>query len=392
MRQPPCTISSPGRPLVGLAADGVTGYGRAVVRGVMRYANAQRRWLIHQELRRTYEPDRTWPACDGAIVGGAGPEFFAQIRRQSRHVIHCSGSGDPAVAPIVALDDVAAGGMAAAHLFDCRLRQFAYYGRRAGQTSANREAGFVAEVVRRGCACLPCPVDWPTEFENRRHWPALTEWLAGVPKPIGIMAADDSAAHDLAAACLKANVAVPEGVAVIGVNNDDMLCESAWPPLSSVIADYGRMGYAAAVLMDRLLAGATLTPAERVTRLPPLGVAHRQSTDVLAVDDPQVADAVRFIREHACDPCGVADVLRRVPIGRRRLERQFVRHLGRTPHDEILRVQMDRAKRLLLETALTLPDVAERCGFSSSPTFGRAFVRALGATPAAFRRESIRSR
>lgn len=379
--------------MVGLAADGVTGYGRAVVRGVMRYANAQRRWLIHQELRRTYEPGRTWPECDGAIVGGTSVDFLDLIRQRSRHVIHCSGSGDPDVSPVVCLDDVAAGAMAAAHLADCRFERFAYYGHRRGQTSVNREDGFVAEVARRGHTCVPCPVEWPAErFENRLHWPALTAWLAEVPKPIGIMAADDSAAHDLASACLKVNVAVPEQVAIIGVNNDDMLCESAWPPLSSVIADYSRMGYAAAVLLDRLLAGERLAPAERLTRLPPLGVAHRQSTDVLAVDDAELADAVRFIREHACDPCSVHDVLRHVPTGRRRLERQFVKKLGRTPHDEILRVQMERAKRLLLETALTLPDVAERCGFSSSPTFGRAFVRDVGVTPAAFRRESIRSR
>jgi LacI family transcriptional regulator len=112
---------------------------------------------------------------------------------------------------------------------------------------------------------------------------------------------------------------------------------------------------------------------------------------VLAVDDPQVADAIRFIREHACDPCSVDDVLREVPVGRRWLERQFVKRLGRTPRDEILRVQMDAAKRLLLQPALTLPEIAERCGFSSGPTFGRAFLRAMGTTPATYRRAALRS-
>jgi LacI family transcriptional regulator len=358
----------------------------------MRYANAQRRWLIHQELRRTYDSGRSWPACDGAIVAGAGLDLVDEIRRRSRHMVHCSGSGDPSVTPVVCLDDVAAGAMAAAHLFDCRLERFAFYGPRTGETATNRQSGFEAEVARRGGTVVACPIDWPSQgmAEDQRHWGPVMAWLDAVPKPIGIMAVDDSAAHDLAAACLKANVAVPEQVAVIGVNNDDMLCESAWPPLSSVIADYSRMGYAAALLLDRMLAGEQLAPGERMTRLPPLGVADRQSTDVLAIDDAEMADAVRFIREHACDPCSVSDVLRAVPLGRRRLERQFVRTLGRTPHDEILRVQMEAAKRLLLEPALTLPDVAERCGFSSSPTFGRAFVRTVGTSPAAYRRAALR--
>ena len=374
--------------MIGIAADGVTGYGRAVMRGAMRFANAQRRWLIHQELRRTYEPDRQWPVSDGAIVAGVSREFFKRIRQRSRFVVYCSGAGDPAETPVVSLDDNAAGILAAAHLFDCRLQHFGFYGRRTNPLSIKRQAGFVAEIERRGRTCDICPIDWPAEdqLESSRHWASLIRWLQKLPKPVGVLALDDSAAHDLAAACMKAGLAVPELVAILGINNDDLMCESAWPPLSSVNADYSRMGYAAAVLLERLLAGEKLRPEDRVIRLPPLGVVHRQSTDVLAIDDPTLADAVRFIREHACDPCTVQDVLRAVPAGRRWLERQFVRKLGRSPHDEILRVQMDSAKRLLLQSTLALPLIAERCGFSSGPTFGRAFHRTLGVTPAVFRK------
>jgi LacI family transcriptional regulator len=390
LRQQTKSTAKTARPLVGIVADGASGYGRAVMRGVMRYANAQRRWIIHDELRRTFDADRVWPKCDGAIVGGVGPTFLKEIIRRSRHVVHCSGSGDPAKTAVVCLDDEKAGELAAEHLLDCQLGHFGFYGPAGSAVSVNRAKGFSSALQRRDHKCTICPVERPDE-ESKDHWPKLIDWVRSLPKPVGIMAFDDTTAHDLAGACLAADIAVPEQVAIIGVNNDDLLCESAWPPLSSVNADYSNVGYAAAQVLDQMLRGERLTAEQRFIRLPPLGVVKRQSTDVLAVDDPQVADAIRFIREHACDPCSVDDLLREVPVGRRWLERQFVKRLGRTPRDEILRVQMDAAKRLLLQPALTLPEIAERCGFSSGPTFGRAFLRAMGTTPATYRRAALRS-
>jgi len=369
--------------LVGIAIDGATGYGRAVMRGVMRYANLQRRWLIHEEFRPMSSLSNRWPRCDGAVAAGTSAATFEHIRRRSRHVVHCSSSGDPSQTPIVCLDDVAAGELAANHLLDCRLENFGFLGWGSPPTSANRAHGFVTALQRRGFSCNTCSVDW-----RKPNWRKLSQWVRALPKPIGVMAVDDTTAHDLAAACLEANIAVPDRVAIIGVNNDDLLCESAWPPLSSVEGDFSRIGYAAAGILDRLLNGETLRREERVVRLPPLGVVARLSTDVLAVDEPNVADAVRYIREHACDPCAVGDVLRHVPVARRWLERQFVQKLGRTPHDEIMRVRMEAARRLLLQINLSIPDVAARCGFSAVSNFGRAFAQAYAATPGAYRRAS----
>lgn len=373
--------------------DGVTGYGRAIMRGAMQYANAQRNWLIHEDLRTVQGPFKSWPQCDGAIVGGVSTEAFQHIVTTTPHVVFCSSSGNPAVSPIVCLDDVAAGEMAAQHLLDCRLENFGYFGRAWSATSVNRAHGFLAGLTRRGYSCSTAPVDWPTEVDRygESHWPDLIAWLRGLPKPVGIMAMDDSAARDLAAACLKANIPVPDRVAIIGVNNDDLLCESAWPPLSSVIADFSRVGYAAASTLDRMLKGETIAPEQRVTRLVPLGVASRMSTDVLAIDDPNLAEAIRYIREHACDPCTVQDVLRHVPVGRRWLERQFTAKLGRSPHDEILRVRMDNARRLLLRDDQSMEQVAKRCGFSAIASFTRAFTQSQGTAPGGFRRDARRA-
>lgn len=394
LRQKKQSRSSPQRPLVGIAVDGVTGYGRSVMRGVMRYANAQRRWLIHDQVRGTFDWADSWPMCDGAIVAGVGNKLFERIRRNSRHIVVCSGAADPEISPVVCLHDIEAGAMAAEHLIECRLRSFGYYGNRESILSRNRELGFINALTRRGMPCVTCPVDSPAgtrrDFADRPHWPELMKWLIELPKPIGILAADDGTAHDLAAACLKANIPVPEQIAIIGVNNDDLLCDSSWPPLSSVDADFTRIGFKAAQILDQLLTDKKLSPDNRMVRLPPLGVVKRQSTDILAVDDPDVADAVRYIREHACDPCSVEDVLREVPVARRWLERQFMRKLGRTPNHEILRVRIDTAKSLIQQPTLSLSDIALRCGFSSGPTFGRAFVRMTNTTPAAYRRACLR--
>lgn len=380
--------------MVAVVADGVTGFGRAVMRGVMRYANVQRRWLIHEEFRHVVDaPLPSWPErCDGAILAGVGPAVINFALKHSRHVVRASGSADPTQTPCARLDDFAVGVTAAEHLMDCQLENFGFFGRTATPVSERRYEGFCHALHARGFTCSDAALGWPTNVEwlDPSHLPKLIDWLRGLPKPVGVMAVDDGAAHDLAAACMKADIGVPDHVAIIGVNNDDLLCDSAWPPLSSVDCDYSRVGYITASILDRLLKGETLVGPEREVRLAPLGVVRRQSTDLLAVDEPEVADAVRYIREHACDPCSVGDVLRHVPVGRRWLERQFMKKLGRNPHDEIMRVRIEAAKRLLLQPELTLPDIAERCGFAANQNLGRAFKDAVGVTPGAYRRAAIR--
>jgi LacI family transcriptional regulator len=380
---------------VGILIDGLSGYGRAVMRGVMRYANLQRRWIIHEELRHIYTaPIPGWPQCDGAIIAGVGaPPLVDEVLSKAKHVVRCSGSADPARTPVVCMNDFAVGAMAAEHLLDCHIESFGFYGHNLhSAVSANRYRGFCETVAKRGFKCQDAGVGWTTsiDWEGDRHIDEVVEWLKALPQPVGIMAVDDSAAHDLAAICLHADIAVPERVAIIGVNNDDLMCESAWPPLSSVNCDYSRVGYIAASILDKLFARQKLLPEERHVQLAPLGIVRRQSTDILAVDNPDLADALRYIREHACNPCTVGDVLREVPVGRRWLERQFVKTLGRNPHDEIMRVRIETAKRLLLHRDLSLSEVGTRCGFAVQQNFGRAFLKATGSTPSAYRKLASR--
>jgi LacI family transcriptional regulator len=361
-----------------------------VVRGVTRYANVQRRWLLSKMRRLGERID--WPDFDGAICAGVEADLFARVRERCPHVVFCSGGGDPQLSAVVALDDVQAGVQAAEHLLNCRLQHFAFYGSLPSYgATVKRLAGFRETLVAKGRECVECPAPRPSadEWASHAHRPQLIQWLRDLPKPVGIMAFDDTAAQELADACLEANIGVPDRVAIVGVNNDDLLCDSAWPPLSSVEGDYSRVGYAAAQILDRMLAGQVLKPAERLVRLPPLGVVQRQSTNVLAIDDVNLVDAIRFIREHACDPCTVHDVLRAVPVGRRWLERQFVARLGRTPHDEISRVRIDAARRLLLQPGLRMNDVAYKCGFAELKSFYLTFRKVARTSPAVYRRMAL---
>jgi LacI family transcriptional regulator len=211
----------------------------------------------------------------------------------------------------------------------------------------------------------------------------LRRWLKALPKPIGILACYDIRGLQILDACRGAGLAVPDEVAVIGVDNDELLCELAAPPLSSVMPNTHRTGYEAAALLDRMMAGKRVAPVAHL--IAPLGVASRQSTDVLAIDDREIARAVQFIREQACGGINVGDVLRAVPLSRRVLEQRFQKLLGHTPREEILHVRLNRVKQLLIETDLSLYLIAERTGFEHVEYLSVVFKRETGRTPSGFR-------
>ncbi len=368
-------------------------FGRDVTLGVTRYANLRRKWDLRIDTWQGEPLDRL-PPCEGAIVAGVGAEVFELVRGRCGCVVHCTGEGDTPDCPDVSVDDWAVGEMAARYLLDCRLTNFAYHGwpETGAGFDRHRYEGFARVLREHGHDCPICPYPWPSWSARltHEHHPRLSAWIESLPKPVGIFAVDDVNAHDLAAVCLGARIPVPEQVAIVGVNDDQLLCESAWPRLTSVACDFTRVGYEAGKMLEKMLAGEALRGEDRWVKLPPMGITERQSTSVFAVDQPEVARALQFIREHACDPCGVSDILEHVPVGRRWLEKQFRTHLGRTPHGEIMRVRMETASRLLLEPDVPMASVARRSGFAAVQSFTKAFREAKGTTPAVYRRERLR--
>ncbi len=289
--------------------------------------------------------------------------------------------------PWVETDDVAIAELAAQHLLERGFRNLAFCGEPEFNWSKWRCDRFVQFVRESGHQCSEYRPSARTGERPtwQREQKDLATWVSNLDKPVGVMACYDSKARQLLDACRAVNIAVPEEVAVIGVDNDELLCNLSDPPLSSVIPDTQQTGYAAARLLDQLMSGRS-APAEAAL-IKPLGIATRQSTDILAIDDKQIADAVRFIRRHACDGVNVKDVLKAIPLSRRVLESRFRRIVGRTPHEELLRLRLERVKQLLAETELTLAAIASRAGFRHVEYMTVAFKRIVGQPPSVFRGE-----
>jgi LacI family transcriptional regulator len=189
--------------------------------------------------------------------------------------------------------------------------------------------------------------------------------------------------HEVIDACRAADIAVPEEIAIVGFDNDEPLCELAEPPLSSVAFNSARMGYEAAAMLDRLMNGKPVK--QHWLEIDPLGVVTRRSSDRWAIEDPDVAAAVRFIRENAANPIDVGDVVSALSLSRRSLELRFKRTLGRSPLDEINSVRVERAKELLTRTEFKLSRIALACGFHSVIHFHTVFRRHAEITPQAYR-------
>lgn len=373
---------------IALLVDTSTGWGRRLIRGVIGYTQKHDPWDLWIRPRGQQEHMRLPP-------GWAGEGIIARIsdHATSRHV---AAAGVPVVnVSGIKLDNVnlcrvtthlrATGQLAAEHLLDCGLQHFVYVALPRLPYVRHQYQGFADTLDKAGHAC---PSYQPSFQPNsRKGWAAqqreLGQWLKSLPKPVGILAWGTTLGRQLIECCHEIGLAVPEEVAILGGDYDEILCDTCTPSLSGVAVASEQIGYEAARQLDRLLRGEP-APAEPI-RIEPTGVTARQSTDLLAIEDEDLAKAIRFIRDHTADPIDVKDVLREVAISRRALERGFQKVLGRSPTAEIRRQHLDRAKRLLAETDLPIPDVAVASGLGSSTYFAHIFNREVGQSPLKYR-------
>jgi LacI family transcriptional regulator len=363
------------------------GYYRGILRGVRRYVEARPEWLVtslapeRDSLRVPFRPD-------GLIASVNTQRLVRVISSWRRPVVSVSAVFPGLRLPRVGTDNVQVGRLAAAHFLERGLKSFGFVGARNNLFSSEREAAFSQALREPGHEAARYVRSAPASDPLARRWdvdPAFHRWLRGLAKPVGIFVPNDVWGAQVVEACRQVELRVPEDVAVLGVGNDDLYCELTRPPLSSIVVPAEQIGYEAAALLDRLLGGAK--PPRAPILLPPIGVATRRSSEVLAIDDPDVVAAVRFIREHAHLPLRVTDVLRQIAIGRRTLERRIHRALGWGIGEEIRRTHLERARRLLAETDLPMKVLAQRAGFSDGCHMAVVFRQDLGLTPTAYRRQ-----
>jgi len=372
------------RKRVALLIETSNSYARSLLEGIIVYLREHDSWSVYVPEQRRGDRPPTWLDRwhgDGLISRIENRRIARTILRLGLPAIDVSSAQLIPHVPWVETNDEAIARLAAEHLLERGFRHLAFCGEPGFNWSAWRGQSFHRIAREAGATTSEYPASAPGSWDEEQR--RLKAWLVGLPRPVGILAGYDIKGQQLLNACRDLGLHVPEEIAVIGVDDDPLICELCTPPLSSVISDPRRTGYVAAGLLDKMFRGRRIAPLAH--RVDPLGIATRQSTDVLLTEDRDVAQALRFIREHACDGVRVRDLLRAVSLSRRVLESRFLKHLGRTPHQEIERVRMDCVKRLLRETDLSLNAIARRTGFSSEYYLSVAFKRVMRQSPGRYR-------
>jgi LacI family transcriptional regulator len=371
---------------VALALGIGVSYVERILRGITTYARAHGPWHFAFNPETAMVPIGSLARFGGdGVIGMIGTR--ADERRAARlgiPVVNVSAALDGPRLPTVAPDDRAVGRIAARHLLDRGFRRFGYFGLQDVAYGRVRGQGFVETVE---AARLSCAVHL-VRSRGGRPWHVdradLGRWLRSLRPPVGILAVHDYRARLLLEVAASLGLRVPEDAAVVGVNDDVVACEFSAPSLSSVVLPGEAIGFEAAALLDRLMRGRAAP--ERPTLVAPEGLVARRSTDILAVDDPATAAAVRFIVERLERPLGVDEVAAHVDLSRRALELRFRAHLGLSPHELISRRRVERAQRLLLEEPRArLKEIARRCGFTDARRLHLVFRRVAGLGPRAWR-------
>jgi LacI family transcriptional regulator len=370
---------------VALLVETSNAYGRGLLLGIRNYLIAHPGWSIYLGEHGRHETDLSWLDSwrgHGVIARIENQQTAEHVRRLGLPVVDLSAARLLPELPGVETDDDMIAQWAVDHFAVRGLRHFAYCGDPRFAWSIKRGARFTQHARERGFE--------PDEFRMEPSGTladdrlAMADWLRGLPKPVGILACYDIAGQELLEACKIAGLAVPDSVAVLGVDNDELICNLTSPPLSSIQSDAIGTGFLAASLLDDAMDGEAVSPELRL--IEPLRIVTRQSSDLLFVSDPLVAKALQLIRDHADDGIAVLTVQRAVGLSRRSLDYRFLSALGRTVHEEITRVRMERLADLLIETDWTLAKLAERLGFGHSEYMGVAFKRFSGKAPGEYRR------
>ncbi len=388
-------MSSKKRVLV--IVESLQAYDRNIAGGIAQYVRERDHWTIRLDDRghcsfSTVLGDG-WDG-DGIIFRSAN----AELRRFLKKKIACPVVellGDGKDIPVeIASDEPKVLELCVDHFLERGFKSLAFFSFGKNHWISRRRELFQAESLRKkfqayylsepgngGGAEAALTSEWTRADEN-----ALVSWLKTLPRQTGVIAACDTHAVRVLQACQQIHLSVPDEIAILGIDNDTHLCQLMTPQLSSLDQNANMLGYEAARLLDWKMAGKK-TPPHPIA-IPPLYVVQRRSTDVVAVDDPDVAAAIHFIRENATQGILVSDVVKEVNLSKSTLIRQFQKHIGRSPKDEITRVCLNHAEYLLIHTNLSINEVARKSGYRSLEYFVSMFRQKSGFSPMKFRKRN----
>ncbi len=373
-------------PKVILLLETSRAFGRGLLYGIARYSKLNGPWSFYREPRslKTAIPHlANWNANGIIMRNSMISRQLMGLALPTIMVLHeTSRSGD---SPVVVTDCESIVQLAAEHLLSRGLRHFAYCGVDEFYWSENRKqffrrimdaAGFRMHVYERPRGKKIG--SWEDEQSS------IGAWILTLPKPIGIMTCNDDRGQHVLEACKVSGFRVPEDVAVIGVDNDALLCDLSDPPLTSVALNTESAGYYTAELLDRLMKGEPMNGQEIVVKA--THVVVRQSTDVLAIDDANVAAAIRYIRQNAKKKILVDDVVFQTSLGRRSLEGHFRDAIHRSIQEEIRRVRTEQISKMLIETTMPISEITSVFNFTDVEHISRYFRREKGIGPREYRK------
>jgi LacI family transcriptional regulator len=376
-----------------LLVESSRAYGRGCLRGIARYLRSHGGWICLHVERSSDEGLPEWfPSWrpDGIIARLDTPDAMADLLKYGLPIIDLRGRHFLNEIPSVVMDATTTCQMAAEHFQQRGFTNFAFCGYPGIDFSDDREQEYVAILARKKIAvdCFRSGDQRLNETLRREtiemvEGSDLAEWLRALPKPVSIFACNDMRGRQVLNTCQGIGLRVPEEVAVLGVDNDEIVCEFAHPALSSIEPDTLTIGEQGAALLDRMMRGEKVEPGMRL--VPPLCIVTRLSTDILAIDDPVVAQALAIIRENAFSGINVEELLDHLTISRATLERRFKQYLNRSPRAELIRLRVQKAQQLLRDTTLPLPSVAPLCGFCTASHLSVLFKRNTGISPGAYR-------
>jgi LacI family transcriptional regulator len=367
-----------------LYAPADAGSRRRIVEGVIRYARSGPGWDLFYEPERADFSLLREPVqhCDGVIAMTPRSDSKALFKSIRKPMVVVADRIDPY--PMVAPDEEAVGALACAYFRDRGIHQLAFCGLPPGEFSERRLAGFqsAASAASIRVQAYPRVIYSSMEYHDHEARP-LMQWLRQLPKPCGLLAATSTVAWAVMRLIRRAGLSVPDDIAVLGVDDDEVINDLCVPTLSFIDQNCDGLGQAAAKLLDQWMNGQP--PAQRIVTVRPNGVLSAKSTDVLHSDDPDVGVALRYIRASVGKMISVDDVVARVSTGRRALERAFEKRVGRGIYEEIVRTRLELAAQLLSQTSTPIAQIARRCGFKSPSKFSSSFRDALGQTPSGYR-------
>jgi LacI family transcriptional regulator len=368
-------------------------FGRNLIEGITQHATEQKSWNFFLCDHDAASLDQHWLDKwngDGLIARVNDKNLNRFFRKFSGKKINLA--ADDKTFPIhVRLNNEKCGQMAVEHFWDQGYRNFAYFSMGHTYWSQFRYNCFVTTLESYGSSCFLCP---QAKHKNSTTLPTLWwsglddsvhHWITSLPKPVGIFCANDNHAFYLANLCRFYEIAIPEEVAILGVDNDESLCKTTMPPLSSIDPNAKMIGYKAAGILDAMMNGEPIP--ETTLLIDPVCIVVRQSTDNIAVNDPILAKALRFIRTEVARNLRVSDVAKEVAVSRGTLNSLFQQYLRSTPLQEILRVRMEWAKELLRDTQFSVSEISQMIGYQTPEYFSRAFTREVGNTPREYRLE-----